>query len=58
MRLLVAEDDRDLAEVLGVFLERNNFAVEVVGDGRTALDHGLSGARCCGASATPVWTHR
>ena len=42
MRLLVAEDDRDLAEVLGVFLERNNFAVEVVGDGRTALDHGLS----------------
>ena len=44
MRLLVAEDDRDLAEVLGVFLERNNFAVEVVGDGRTALDHGLSGA--------------
>ena len=43
MRLLVAEDDRDLAEVLGVFLERNNFAVEVVGDGRAALDHGLSG---------------
>ncbi len=44
MRLLVAEDDRDLAEVLGVFLERNNFAVEVVGDGRSALEHGLSGA--------------
>lgn len=44
MRLLVAEDEKDLAEVLTVFLERNNYQVDTVGDGRSALDHGLSGA--------------
>ncbi len=44
MRLLVAEDERDLAEVLGIYLERHNYAVDVVNDGRAALDHGLSGA--------------
>lgn len=44
MRLLVAEDERDLAEVLGIYLERNHFAVDVVNDGRAALDHALSGA--------------
>ncbi len=43
MRLLVAEDERDLAEVIGVYLERHNFAVDVVNDGAAALAHGETG---------------
>ncbi len=44
MRLLVAEDERDLAEVIGVYLERHNFAVDVVNDGAAALAHGETDA--------------
>ncbi len=43
MRLLVAEDERDLAEVIGVYLERHHFAVDVVNDGAAALAHGETG---------------
>ncbi len=43
MRLLVAEDERDLAEVIGVYLERHNYVVDVVNDGAAALDHARTG---------------
>ena len=39
MRLLLAEDEADLAEALGVFFEKNHFAVDVVHDGRTACEY-------------------
>ena len=39
MRLLLAEDEADLAEALGVFFEKNHFMVDVVHDGRTACEY-------------------
>jgi len=36
-RVLVVEDDRTVAEVVTRYLEREGFAVDVVGDGREAL---------------------
>ena len=33
MRLLIAEDEEDLAEVLSVFFEKNHFTVETVHNG-------------------------
>ena len=39
MRLLLAEDELDLAEALGVFFEKNHFTVDVVHDGRTACEY-------------------
>lgn len=39
MRLLLVEDEPDLAEVLTAFLQKNNYTVEAVGDGLTALDY-------------------
>ena len=36
MRLLIAEDELDLAEALGVFFEKNRFSVDVVNDGADA----------------------
>jgi DNA-binding response OmpR family regulator len=44
MRLLVAEDDLDLAEVLEAYLEQNNYVVDVVHDGRTAYDFATQGS--------------
>ncbi len=44
MRILLAEDDRDLAEALTAFLEKNQFSVDAVHDGRSALEYGESGA--------------
>ena len=44
MRLLIAEDERDLAEALGVFFEKNHFSVDVVHDGRTACEYAESSA--------------
>ncbi|MEU4392707.1 response regulator transcription factor [Kribbella sp. NPDC023855] len=38
MRVLVVEDHHDLAETLAVGLRREGFAVDVVGDGLTALE--------------------
>ena len=43
MRILLAEDEADLAEVLGVFFEKNHFTVDVVHDGRTACEYAEAG---------------
>lgn len=43
MKLLIAEDETDLAEALTVFFEKNNFTVDAVGDGASALDCALLG---------------
>ncbi len=37
-RALVVEDDADIVELLGHYLEREGFRVEAVGSGRAALD--------------------
>lgn len=44
MRLLIAEDELDLAEVLAAFFEKNQFSVDVVNDGAAAYEYGSSGA--------------
>ena len=43
MRLLIAEDELDLAEALAVFFEKNQFAVDVVHDGVAAYEYASSG---------------
>lgn len=42
-RLLLADDDVELCEMLGAYLEGEDLEVEVVHDGETALDRALSG---------------
>lgn len=44
MRLLIAEDELDLAEALTVFFEKNQFSVDAVNDGFSAYEYGVSGA--------------
>ena len=44
MRLLIAEDELDLAEVLTVFFEKNHFAVDTVHNGFDSYEYGVSGA--------------
>ena len=44
MRLLIAEDELDLAEVLTVFFEKNHFAVDTVHNGFDAYEYAISGA--------------
>ena len=44
VRLLIAEDELDLAEVLTVFFEKNHFAVDTVHNGFDAYEYGVSGA--------------
>ena len=44
MRLLIAEDEVDLAEALGAFFEKNHFSVDIVHDGRAACDYAEAGA--------------
>jgi DNA-binding response OmpR family regulator len=44
MRLLIAEDEEDLAEALAAFLEKNQYAVDVVHDGEDAYDYASGGA--------------
>ena len=44
MRLLLAEDEEDLAEALGVFFEKNHFSVDIVHDGRVACEYAESSA--------------
>jgi two-component system response regulator ResD len=41
-RVLVADDDSTVAEVVERYLEREGFSVEVVGDGETALERALA----------------
>lgn len=43
MRLLIAEDELDLAEALTVFFEKNKFAVDAVHDGLSDYEYGSSG---------------
>ena len=44
MRLLIAEDEPDLAEALAAFFEKNQFSVDTVGDGLSAYEYSASGA--------------
>ncbi|MBE6827616.1 MAG: response regulator transcription factor [Ruminococcaceae bacterium] len=39
MRLLIAEDELDLAEALTVFFEKNQFTVDTVNDGTSAYEY-------------------
>ena len=43
MRLLIAEDELDLAEALTVFFEKNQFVVDAVNNGRSAYEYASSG---------------
>jgi DNA-binding response OmpR family regulator len=43
MRLLLAEDEVDLAEALTAFLEKNQYALDVVHDGAAAYDYASTG---------------
>lgn len=43
MRLLVADDDRDIAKVLTALFERNGYSVDVVYDGKDAYDYAAAG---------------
>jgi len=43
MKLLFAEDDRDLSAALKALLERNGYAVDAVYDGDEAVDYALAG---------------
>ena len=43
MKLLIAEDEVDLAEALTAFFEKNQFTVDAVHDGQAALDYAESG---------------
>ena len=42
-RVLIAEDEERIASFIAKGLRANGFTPTVVGDGRTALDHGLTG---------------
>lgn len=43
MRLLVAEDEQELAKALKAILTHNNYSVDTVYDGADALDYALAG---------------
>ena len=43
VRLLYAEDERSLARAVSTILQKNNYAVDVVGDGQSALDYLATG---------------
>ncbi len=43
MRLLIAEDEQDLAEALGAFFEKNQFTVDTVDNGQDAYDYAATG---------------
>ncbi len=43
MRLLIAEDERELSKALKTIFEKHNYGVDVVYDGQEALDYALSG---------------
>lgn len=44
MKLLIAEDELDLAEALTVFFERNHFSVDAVHNGADAYEYAATGA--------------
>ncbi|MBR5437800.1 MAG: response regulator transcription factor [Clostridia bacterium] len=43
MRLLLAEDEKDLSKALCAVLKHNNYSVDAVFDGQDALDYGMCG---------------
>lgn len=43
MRLLIAEDDRDISKALATIFEKNNYGIDCVYNGKDALEYGLSG---------------
>lgn len=43
MRILIAEDERDLAEALCALFEKNQFSADAVGDGVSAYEYASSG---------------
>lgn len=43
MRILIAEDEPDLAEALSVLFEKNQFSADVVNDGLSAYEYAESG---------------
>ena len=43
MMLLIAEDEKDLADALCVLFEKNQFSVDTVGDGFSAYEYASSG---------------
>lgn len=47
MKILVADDERDMADALEAMLRREHYSVEAVYNGRDALDYGLSGLYDC-----------
>ena len=47
MKILVADDERDMADALEAMLRREHYYVEAVYNGRDALDYGLSGLYDC-----------
>ena len=44
MKLLIAEDEQDLAEALSAFFTRSRFSVDVVHDGADAYAYAATGA--------------
>lgn len=44
MRVLLADDDEELCEMLGAYLRREGFEVDAAYDGEAALDRALSGS--------------
>lgn len=43
MRLLIAEDDRDISKALVMILGKNNYSVDAVFNGRDAYEYAMSG---------------
>lgn len=43
MKVLIVEDDKRLANALGEILQENGYTVDIVNDGQTGLEYGLSG---------------
>lgn len=43
-KILIVEDDRDIAAIERDYLELNNYQVEITGDGVSGLERGLSGS--------------
>ena len=43
MRLLIAEDDKDISKALTTLFEHNNYSVDAVNNGNDAYDYAISG---------------
>ncbi len=43
MRILIVEDEKRLAEVLGQILRNEGYETDIAGDGDTGLSYALSG---------------